>query len=104
MTNPTKDTSKKINIAHVLLENADISALRNGAWQIVRSKEVLTDEKVVDSIVAMALTFIRAEITQTIQSLIAQERQRVIDEYSKCASCGEPLSRDCERCKKLWES
>jgi len=28
----------------------------------------------------------------------------VPDASPKCATCGEPLSRDCPRCKRNWES
>jgi hypothetical protein len=26
------------------------------------------------------------------------------EKRSKCVSCGEPLSSDCPKCKRLWES
>ena len=27
-----------------------------------------------------------------------------VEKQQECQSCGEPLSRDCPRCKRLWES
>lgn len=40
----------------------DIAALRSGAWQIVRNKESVPDEVLVDSIVALTLNFIDVEL------------------------------------------
>jgi hypothetical protein len=35
--------------------------------------------------------------------IIALHNQE-IEKYTHCASCGIPLSRDCEHCKRLWET
>ena len=33
-----------------------------------------------------------------------EKAEEVIQKYTHCQSCGKPLSRDCPRCERLWES
>lgn len=39
------------------------------------------------------------ENDRLVQRLLAK-----IEELQKCGSCGEPISRDCPNCRRLWES
>ena len=42
----------------------------------------------------------RVHLKKVITSAVSAERKRC----EKCQSCGKPLSRDCPRCKRMWES
>lgn len=33
-----------------------------------------------------------------------EEHEKMKHDLTHCGSCGDPLSRDCQRCKHLWET
>ena len=52
----------------------------------------------------------RKELMERITALISEgyvsreEHEKMKHDLTHCGSCGDPLSRDCQRCKHLWET
>lgn len=71
-------------------------------------------EEIVNDNINICLTGVTATrlygVSKCVNKLLAlfteqtAEKDKRIDELKKCGSCGEPLSRDCSHCEKLWSS
>lgn len=78
-----------------IVNKADVSALRSGAWQLIRSKNTQPDENLVDGIVALALTFVSKELVTTYIE-VAEIDKRIDEIYRTINLVKYPNGKDYE--------